>query len=30
LELPLEGLDNINRWWTAFSATDSGAILLPG
>jgi len=30
LELPLEGLDNINRWWTAFSATESGRILLPG
>jgi glutathione S-transferase len=30
LELPLEGLDNINRWWAAFSATESGSILLPG
>ena len=30
LELPLEGLDNINRWWGSFSATDSGSILLPG
>jgi glutathione S-transferase len=30
LELPLEGLDHINRWWTAFSATESGRILLPG
>ena len=30
LELPLEGLDHIHRWWTAFSATDSGSILLPG
>jgi glutathione S-transferase len=30
LELPLEGLDSINRWWGTFSATDSGSILLPG
>jgi glutathione S-transferase len=30
LELPMEGLDNINRWWNAFSATPSGKILLPG
>jgi glutathione S-transferase len=30
LDLPLDGLDNINRWWTTFSATDSGKILLPG
>jgi glutathione S-transferase len=30
LELPMEGLDNITRWWNAFSATPSGKILLPG
>ena len=30
LELPVEGLDNINRWWEALSATESGKILLPG
>jgi glutathione S-transferase len=30
LELPMDGLDNINRWWSAFSATESGRILLPG
>jgi glutathione S-transferase len=30
LELPVEGLDNIHRWWGAFSTTESGKILLPG
>jgi glutathione S-transferase len=30
LELPVEGLDNINRWWNTFSATESGKVLLPG
>jgi glutathione S-transferase len=30
LELPMDGLDNITRWWNAFSATPSGKILLPG
>ena len=30
LELPVDGLNNIDRWWGAFSATDSGRILLPG
>jgi glutathione S-transferase len=30
LELPLDGLDNIDRWWSAFSDTESGRILLPG
>ena len=30
LELPLEGLNNIRRWWDAFAATESGTILLPG
>ena len=30
LELPVEGLDNIHRWWGAFSATESGKLLLPG
>jgi glutathione S-transferase len=30
LELPMDGLDNINRWWETFSATPSGKILLPG
>jgi glutathione S-transferase len=30
LELPTEGLDNIPRWWDAFSATESGTILLAG
>ena len=29
LELPVEGLDNIHRWWGAFSTTESGKILLP-
>jgi len=29
LELPLDGLDNVNRWWAAFSDTESGRILLP-
>lgn len=30
LDLPLVGLDNISRWWTTFSATSSGKLLLPG
>jgi glutathione S-transferase len=30
LELPMDSLDNINRWWETFSATPSGKILLPG
>ena len=30
LELPVEGLDNIHRWWGAFSTTESGKLLLPG
>ena len=30
LELPVEGLDNINRWWGTFSTTESGKLLLPG
>ena len=30
LELPVEGLGNIHRWWDAFSTTESGKILLPG
>lgn len=30
LELPVEGLDHVNRWWAAFSATPSGKVLLPG
>jgi glutathione S-transferase len=30
LELPLDGLDHIQRWWGSFSATESGRILLPG
>ena len=30
LELPVDGLENINRWWTALSATESGKVLLPG
>ena len=29
LELPVDGLENIHRWWGAFSATDSGRLLLP-
>ena len=29
LELPLDGLDNIDTWWASFSATKSGQILLP-
>ena len=29
LELPVEVLDNIHRWWGAFSTTESGKILLP-
>ena len=30
LDLPVDGLDNIHRWWSAFSSTPSGKILLPG
>jgi len=30
LQLPIDGLDNITRWWTAFSDTESGQVLLPG
>jgi glutathione S-transferase len=30
LGLPVEGLDNLNRWWSALSDTPSGRILLPG
>jgi glutathione S-transferase len=29
LELPVTGLDNLTRWWTALSSTDSGRLLLP-
>jgi glutathione S-transferase len=29
LALPVEGLDNLNRWWSALSDTPSGRILLP-
>lgn len=28
-ELPVDGLENLNRWWGAFSDTPSGRILLP-
>jgi glutathione S-transferase len=30
LELPLDALDHVNRWWAAFSNTESGRVLLPG
>jgi len=30
LELPVDGLENVARWWNALSATESGKILLPG
>ena len=30
LELPLDGLTNVERWWGAFSATPSGKLLPPG
>ena len=30
LELPVEGLDNISRWWSTFSSTAAGQVLLPG
>jgi glutathione S-transferase len=30
LELPLDDLDNVNRWWGALSDTESGRVLLPG
>lgn len=30
LELPVAGLDNVHRWWSEFSATPSGKLLLPG
>ena len=30
LALPVDGLDNIDRWWSALSATESGKLLLPG
>jgi glutathione S-transferase len=29
LELPVDGLNNVNRWWAAFSDTESGQVLLP-
>jgi glutathione S-transferase len=29
LDLPLDGLDNIARWWASLSATDSGRLLPP-
>ena len=30
LSLPVDGLANLDRWWSALSATDSGKVLLPG
>lgn len=30
LKLPVDGLENIDRWWSVFSATESGKVLLPG
>jgi len=30
LELPVDGLENVARWWNALSATESGKLLLPG
>jgi len=29
MHLPVDGLDNLNRWWSAFSKTPSGQVLLP-
>jgi len=28
-ELPVQGLEHLNRWWSAFSNTDAGRLLLP-
>ncbi len=30
LELPVDDLENLARWWNALSATESGKVLLPG
>ncbi|MGB8329445.1 MAG: glutathione S-transferase family protein [Polyangiales bacterium] len=30
MQLPVEGLKHLDRWWSAFSNTASGRILLPG
>ena len=30
LELPVDELENVTRWWSALSATESGKVLLPG
>jgi len=30
LQLPVDGLEHLQRWWSALSGTPSGKILLPG